>query len=212
MYAQTNITVLSQVESAVNQVVSWTTTTGAPLGGLINGAGIALGGQIVDRKGEMHSVPDWDHVLAVNLSGTFHLTRLVAKYLICVPKEDTLDGERGVIIMISSSTAYEGQAGQVAYAAAKGAINSMTLPMARDLSRHNVRVVTVVPSPFETPMTNNFFSERTAAGLKKSAMLFPQRYGLPQEFAETVKWILECPYVNGENYRLSGGARVPAIL
>lgn len=61
--------------------------------------------QIVDKKGEMHSVTDWDLVLAVNLSGTFHLTRLVAKYLICVPKEDTLDGERGVIIMISSSTA-----------------------------------------------------------------------------------------------------------
>ncbi|KIK62073.1 hypothetical protein GYMLUDRAFT_224321 [Collybiopsis luxurians FD-317 M1] len=212
MYVRVDLTIISEIEYAVQQVVSWTNSTGAPLGGLINGAGVAVGGQIVNRIGEMHSVRDWEHLLAVNLSGTFHLTRLVASHLVHVQKEDTPDGERGVIIMISSSSAYEGQAGQVGYAATKGAILSMTLPMARDLARHNIRVVTIVPSPFETPMTNSFFSEKTDTSLKNNVMLYPRRYGLPQEFAATVRWILECAYVNGESFRLSGGARVPAVL
>ncbi|KAJ3865341.1 hypothetical protein EV359DRAFT_72474 [Lentinula novae-zelandiae] len=112
------------------------------------------------------------------------------------------DGERGVIVMIASTVAYEGQAGQIAYAASKGAIRSMTLPMARDMSRYGVRVVTIAPGPFKTPMTR----------LEKEAVLFPKRYGMPEEFAATVRWILECPYVNGETFKLTGGTRVPAML
>ncbi|KAE9387773.1 3-hydroxyacyl-CoA dehydrogenase [Gymnopus androsaceus JB14] len=212
LYTKADITVLAEVESAIERIIIWTETTGARLGGLLNAAGIARGGQIVNRKGEPHSVTDWDLILAVNLSGTFHLSSMVAKHLVRVPKEDTPDGERGVIIMVSSSVAYEGQAGQVAYAATKGAINSMTLPASRDLAEHNIRVVTIVPSPFDTPMTDNFFSERTDTSLKKNVVIYPRRYGLPEEFAATVRWILECPFVNGENIRLSGGVRVPAVL
>ncbi|KAF5384637.1 hypothetical protein D9757_007469 [Collybiopsis confluens] len=211
-YVEVDVTIPSDVEIAMKQVVAWTGSTGAALGGLINGAGVAVGGQLVDRTGEMHSVQDWNRLLAVNLSGTFHLSRLVAKYLVHVPKEGTLDGERGVIIMISSSSAYEGQAGQLGYAATKGAIRSMTLPMARDLARHNIRVVTIVPSPFETPMTNTFFTEKTDTSLKKNVMLYPRRYGLPQEFSATVRWILECAYVNGENLRISGGLRPSRLI
>ncbi|KAF9077998.1 hypothetical protein BDP27DRAFT_1486609 [Rhodocollybia butyracea] len=84
--------------------------------------------------------------------GTFHLTRLVAQHLVTVPREG-FDGERGVIIMVSSTEAYEGQAGHLAYAATKGAIVSMTLPMARDLAEYGVRVVSIAPGPFKTPMT-----------------------------------------------------------
>ncbi|KAJ3969867.1 hypothetical protein EV361DRAFT_918768 [Lentinula raphanica] len=151
---------------------------------------------------------------------------MVAKHLVTVPREYELpkaegdigkddatvtDGERGVIIMVASTVAYEGQAGQIAYAASKGAIRSMTLPMARDMSRYGVRVVSIAPGPFKTPMTGQF-SRTMTDRLEKEAVLFPKRYGTPDEFAATVRWILECSYVNGETLKLTGGARVPAML
>ncbi|EEB94191.1 hypothetical protein MPER_07034, partial [Moniliophthora perniciosa FA553] len=123
----------------------------------------------------------------------------------------TADAERGVIVMISSTVAYEGLVGQIAYAASKGAIRSMTLPMARDLARYNVRVVTLAPGPFTTPMTGQF-TPKVTEGLHRDAVLYPRRYGKAEEFAHTVKWILECPYINGENYKLTGGLRVPGRL
>lgn len=163
----------------------------------------------------------------MNLTGTFNLTRLAVKHLINVPAEEGADGERGVIIMVGSTVAVsfpcpskapisflpsttqnEGQQGQIAYAASKGAIRSMTLPMARDLSRHSIRVVTISPSPFITPMTSQF-TPATAHNIQSQGLLFPKRYGLPCEFAKTVRWILECPYVNGETIDLTGGTRVP---
>ncbi|KAJ4470160.1 3-hydroxy-acyl-CoA-dehydrogenase [Lentinula aciculospora] len=215
LYVQTDVTQEDQVESAVDRVVEWTKSTGAYLGGVINAAGIAVAGLTVNRQGQPHSTRTWDRVLGVNLTGTFHVTRLVAKHLVTVPREyelsDGIDGERGVIVMISSTVAYEGQAGQIAYAASKGAIRSMTLPMARDMSRYGVRVVSLAPGPFETPMTGQF-SRTMTDRLGNEALLFPKRYGMPEEFAATVKWVLECPYVNGETFKLTGGARVPAML
>jgi len=100
---------------------------------------------------------------------------------------------------------------QVAYAASKGAIRSMTLPLARDLARHNIRVVTISPGTFTTPLTNSF-SERVHNGMLERGVLFPRRYGAPKEFAATVKWVLGCPYVNGEVIRLTGGGRIPSLL
>lgn len=110
----------------------------------------------------------------------------------------------------------------------------MTLPMARDMSRYGVRVVTIAPGPFKTPMTGTLqflhkipprifpiyfclsalgqFSQSMTDRLEKEAVLFPKRYGMPEEFAATVRWILECPYVNGETFKLTGGTRVPAML
>ncbi|KAJ3786490.1 3-hydroxy-acyl-CoA-dehydrogenase [Lentinula aff. detonsa] len=230
LYIKMDVTQEDQVESAVDRVVEWSKSTGAHLGGVINGAGIAAAELTINRRGQPHSTRTWDRVLAVNLTGTFHLTRLVAKHLVTVPREYQLlqtegaageskgaegmeesDGERGVIVMIASTVAYEGQAGQIAYAASKGAIRSMTLPMARDMSRYGVRVVSIAPGPFKTPMTGQF-SQSMTSRLEKEAVLFPKRYGTPEEFAATVRWILECAYVNGETLKLTGGTRVPTML
>lgn len=106
---------------------------------------------------------------------------------------------------------FEGQPGQTAYAASKGAVRSMTLPMARDLARHNVRVVSIAPGPFTTALTGQL-SDKVRIAMNKSAVLYPRRYGTPQEFAKTVRWVLECAYVNGETIRLTGGGRIPAFL
>ena len=170
----------------------------------------------------------------VNLTGTFNLTRIVCKYLVMVPSEGP-DGERGVVVMVastaavrwysvrhfpfssfakkivlSSSTQFEAQPGQVAYAATKGALVSMTLPMARDLEPHGIRVVTIAPSAFTTPMVT-IMKPKVREGISRN-LLFPRRMGEPREFGQTIKWILECPYVNGETIRLSGGSRFPGKL
>lgn len=166
----------------------------------------------------------------VNLTGTFNLTRIACKHLVKVPPEGP-DGERGVIVMVASSAAvrpfsappfllctntvfataqFEGQTGQVAYSATKGALVGMTLPMARDLERYGIRVVTIAPGVFVTPMMMSM-NKKVQESLTRE-LVFPRRMGEPREFAQTVKWILECPYVNGETIRLSGGSRVPAKM
>ena len=137
------------------------------------------------------------------------------------------DGERGIIIMVSSSAAvrdtttsvvfsytldsqFEGQPGQVAYAASKGAIRSMTLPMARDLGRFGIRVVTIAPSLFVSPMT-----DRMTPKVKDSLIrdvVFPKRFGETHEFADMVLWLVQSTYVNGEVFRLSAGGRMPGKL
>ena len=172
----------------------------------------------------------WNFVLGINLTGTFNLTRIACKYLAKVPPEGP-DGERGVVVMVASAAAvrprsvlspgpltniilvvsqFEGQAGQTAYSATKGALVSMTLPMARDLERFGIRVVAVAPGAFITPMTGTM-TKRVHASITRN-LVFPKRMGEPHEFAQTVKWILECPYVNGETIRLSGGSRLPGKL
>jgi 3-hydroxyacyl-CoA dehydrogenase/3-hydroxy-2-methylbutyryl-CoA dehydrogenase len=107
-------------------------------------------------------------------------------------------------------TQFEGQPGQVAYSATKGALVSMTLPMARDLERYGIRVVTIAPGAFITPMASAM-NEKVKETIVRE-LLFPRRMGESREFAQTVKWILECPYVNGETIRLSGGSRLPGKL
>jgi 3-hydroxyacyl-CoA dehydrogenase / 3-hydroxy-2-methylbutyryl-CoA dehydrogenase len=113
-------------------------------------------------------------------------------------------------MVLPFSTQFEAQPGQVAYAATKGALVSMTLPMARDLEHHGIRVVTIAPSAFTTPMATTL-KPKVQKGISRN-LLFPRRMGEPREFAQTVKWILECPYVNGETIRLSGGSRFPGKL
>ncbi len=111
---------------------------------------------------------------------------------------------------VFSTTQFEGQPGQVAYSATKGALVSMTLPMARDLERYGIRVVTIAPGAFITPMMS-LMNKKAQESLTRD-LLFPRRMGESREFAQTVKWILECPYVNGETIRLSGGSRLPGKL
>lgn len=179
----------------------------------------------MNSNGEPHSLDLWKFALDVNLTGTFNLTRLALRHLIKVEPEQP-DGERGVIIMVASAAAvsrfimcpglsficlqFEGQPGQVAYSATKGAIRSMTLPLSRDLSRYGVRVLTIAPSIFASSMTDNF-PDKTRASLERE-LQFPRRFGAAPEFAQTVKWILECGFVNGETIRLSGASRMPGRL
>jgi 3-hydroxyacyl-CoA dehydrogenase / 3-hydroxy-2-methylbutyryl-CoA dehydrogenase len=120
------------------------------------------------------------------------------------------DAEHGVVVMVASSAAFEGQMGQVAYAASKGAVAAMTLPMARDLSRHGVRVVTIAPSMFETNMTS-MLSEKVRESLVKS-FEFPRRSGAPSEFAGLVKHAIENSMLNGVVIRLDGASRMPSRL
>lgn len=110
-----------------------------------------------------------------------------------------------------SEKQYEGQPGQTAYSATKGALRSMTLPLARDLARHHIRVVTIAPGVFDSSMTKNF-PKKTRTSLEKEGVVYPNRFGQPVEFAKTVRWALECAYVNGETVRLSGGGRLPGKL
>jgi len=166
---------------------------------------------MIDKTGKPHGTDVWDLTMGVNVAGTFHLTRLALEHLVHVKPEDTADGERGVIILVASEAAFEGQPGQTAYAASKGAVRSMTLPMARDLARHHVRVACIAPGPFATPLTGGL-STKVQSALNSAAVLYPKRFGTPGEFAKTVRWILDCAYVNGETIRLTGGGRVPAFL
>ncbi|KAF9564234.1 3-hydroxy-acyl-CoA-dehydrogenase [Agrocybe pediades] len=210
-YFETDITALDHVAAAVKGSVEWASNTKAPLGGVINCAGVGTAAKIVDAHGKAHNLELWEFTLAVNLTGSFNLTRLVLEHLIKVEPEAGADGERGVVIFVASAAAFEGQPGQTAYSATKGALCSMTLPMARDLSRHNIRVATIAPGVFDSSMTANF-PAKTRRSLENEGIVYPRRFGQPYEFAKTVMWILDCPYVNGETIRLSGGGRLPGKL
>ena len=126
--------------------------TGKDIGGVVAGAGVSLPGLIIDRKNEPLPISSIDFVLNINLRGTLDLTRQALPYM-ANAKPDGPNGEKGVIIMIASSAAFDGQMGQVAYAASKGAVASLMLPLARDLSRYGIRAVTIAPALFDSNMT-----------------------------------------------------------
>jgi NAD(P)-dependent dehydrogenase (short-subunit alcohol dehydrogenase family) len=175
----------------------------APLGGAVSCAGIAPAARIVGRDGP-HDLALFERVVRVNLVGTFNVLRLTAAALADVPAGP--DGERGAIVCTASVAAFEGQIGQAAYAASKGGVASLTLPAARELARIGVRVVTVAPGIFETPMTLAMTDE-----VRKSLAAqipFPSRLGKPAEFASLVRQILENPMLNGEVIRLDGAVRM----
>ena len=148
-------------------------------------------------------------MLGINIRGTLDVVRQALPHLAAAEPTGP-DGERGVVIMVASAAAFDGQMGQVSYAASKGAVASMTLPMARDLSRFGIRVVTIAPGTFETPMTS-MMNEKTRKSLQK-AMEFPQREGKPEEFAITVRHAIENPMLNGTVIRLDGASRMPSRL
>ncbi|KAH6907036.1 3-hydroxyacyl-CoA dehydrogenase [Coprinopsis sp. MPI-PUGE-AT-0042] len=210
-YFAVDIREVDQISDAVENTVKWTKETGAVLGGVVNCAGVGTAAKIINAHGEPHSLDLWDFAVAVNLTGSFNLTRLALKHLVKVDPEEGLDGERGVVIFVASAAAFEGQPGQTAYSATKGALVSMTLPMARDLSRHAIRVVTIAPGVFDSSMTANF-APKTRKSLETEGIIYPRRFGQPFEFAQTIRWILNTPYVNGETIRLSGAGRLPGKL
>ncbi|HEX8586657.1 3-hydroxyacyl-CoA dehydrogenase [Pseudomonas sp.] len=192
-------------ESAVQAAVDAALDAFGQINGVINCAGIVGAEKILGKDGP-HGLDSFSRVINVNLIGSFNLLRLGAVAI----AESTADagGERGVIINTASVAAYDGQIGQAAYAASKGAIASLTLPAARELARYGIRVMTIAPGIFETPMMAGMtpqVRESLSAGVP-----FPPRLGKPEEYAALVRHIIENSMLNGEVIRLDGALRMAA--
>lgn len=178
---------------------------GAPLRVAVACAGVAPAAKLVGRDGP-HDPALFDRTVAVNLVGTFHLLRLAAHRMASAPA--LADGARGVIVTTASIAADEGQIAQCAYAASKGGVAAMTLPAARELARYGIRVVTVAPGAFGTPMMAGM-PDPVREGLE-GAVPFPKRMGAPAEFAQLVMHTVDNTYLNGTVLRLDGGLRMGA--
>ena len=169
----------------------------------VNCAGIAVGARIFGHDGP-HDYEIFRKTVDVNLSGTFNVVRIAAA--IMAQNAPNEDGERGVIVNVSSIAASEGQSGQSAYAAAKSGIVGMTLPLARDLGSTGIRVNTIAPGIFDTRMLKKL-RPRLRRKLA-SNVIFPRRLGVPSEFAKLAKFLVECAYINGETVRIDGALRL----
>ncbi|WP_456307607.1 SDR family NAD(P)-dependent oxidoreductase [Rhodopila globiformis] len=171
---------------------------------LVNCAGIGTAGRIVGRDGPL-KLDSFERVVRVNLIGSFNMLRLAAAEM---AEQDPLEeGERGVIVNTASIAAYEGQIGQAAYAASKGGVVSLTLPAARELARVGVRVVTIAPGLFQTPMVDGLPPDIQAS--LGAGIPYPSRLGRPAEFADLVAHIVHNRFLNGEVIRLDGAFRMP---
>ena len=173
---------------------------------VVNCAGVGYPEKTVNKTGEPHQLSTFSKTIQINLIGTFNVTRLAAASMVTHRPNHT--GERGVIINTASIAAYEGQVGQVAYAASKGGIVGMTLPLARDLSQYGIRVITIAPGIFDTPMLAGL-SEAVRDSLAKQAT-YPPRLGRSEEFAALVQHIVENEMLNGEVIRLDAAMRMAA--
>lgn len=175
------------------------------LRGLVNCAGVAPAEKVVGREGA-HKLDTFARTININLLGSFNMIRLAAE--IMTASEPDATGERGVIVSTASVAAFDGQLGQAAYAASKGGVVAMTLPIARELSRSGVRVMTIAPGIMETPMLLGLPAD-VQESLGKMVP-FPSRMGRPGEFAALVEHILTNQYLNGEVIRLDGAIRMAA--
>jgi NAD(P)-dependent dehydrogenase (short-subunit alcohol dehydrogenase family) len=190
-------------EGSVKGAIDVTLENFGALHGAINCAGIASAEKVLGREGP-HSLESFSKVVEVNLVGTFNVVRLAAEAM--AKNEPTEGGERGVIVNTASVAAFDGQIGQVAYAASKGGVAAMTLPVARELARHGIRVVAIAPGIFDTPMLAGL-PEAARESLGKQ-MPFPSRPGRPEEFAALVHHIIENEMLNGEVIRLDAAIRL----
>jgi NAD(P)-dependent dehydrogenase (short-subunit alcohol dehydrogenase family) len=202
--ARASVTDITQ-ESAAKAAIDKALAEFGKVNGLINCAGIVGAEKILGREGP-HGLDSFSRVINVNLLGSFNLMRLAAA---AIAEGDADEGgERGVIVNTASVAAYDGQIGQAAYAASKGAIASLTLPAARELARFGIRVMTIAPGIFETPMMAGMtpqVRESLCAGVP-----FPPRLGRPGEYAALVRHIIENSMLNGEVIRLDGALRMAA--
>jgi NAD(P)-dependent dehydrogenase (short-subunit alcohol dehydrogenase family) len=171
--------------------------------GVVNAAGVAIAERVLGKSGP-HALESFERTIRINLVGTFNVIRLAAEALCAHPPSDS--GERGVIVNTASVAAFDGQIGQAAYAASKGGIVAMTLPIARELAKSGVRVMTIAPGIFDTPLL---------AGLPEAArqslgqqVPFPSRLGRPDEYAALVRHLIENEMLNGEVIRLDGALRM----
>ncbi|MGO1158013.1 SDR family NAD(P)-dependent oxidoreductase [Acinetobacter sp. RIT592] len=191
-------------EQTVEAFFAHVESTYGQLNGLINCAGIAPSAKVLGRNG-IHELAMFQKVLNINVNGTFNMLRhaaaLIAKYELQAGEE-----ERGVIVNTASVAAYDGQIGQTAYAASKGAVVAMTLPLARELAREAIRVMTIAPGIMETPMLKGM--PQNVQDALGQMVPFPPRLAKPQEFAQLVGHIFENSYLNGEVIRLDGAIRM----
>ena len=202
--ARSAVADISQADAAQAAVTATVAAFGG-VNGLVNCAGIVRGEKIIGKNGP-HALESFSQVINVNLIGSFNMLRLAAAAI--AESSADADGERGVIINTASVAAFDGQIGQAAYAASKGAIASLTLPAARELARFGIRVMTIAPGIFETPMMAGMTPEvrdSLAAGVP-----FPPRLGKPDEYASLVRHIIENSMLNGEVIRLDGALRMAA--
>jgi NAD(P)-dependent dehydrogenase (short-subunit alcohol dehydrogenase family) len=165
-------------------------------------AGIGVVGRVLSKRGP-HDPALFAKTIEVNLLGTFHLLLGAAKVM---AEQEPIDGERGVHVSTASVAAFDGQIGQIAYSASKGGVVGMTLPAARDLAQHGIRVLAIAPGIFDTPMVEGLPDEARESLAK--AMPFPQRLGLPEEYAQLVVDIARNSYLNAETIRLDAAVRL----
>jgi len=198
-FVKTDVTDEAQTQAAVELCVS---AFGA-IHGAVNCAGIAPGERVVGKTGP-HALASFERAVRINLVGTFNVIRLAAARMSTQSPEPS--GERGVIVNTSSVASMDGQIGQAAYAASKAGVNGMTLPIARELARFGIRVMTIAPGIFDTPMLQGM-SEEIRASLG-AQIPFPSRLGKPEEYAALVRHIVENEVLNGEVIRLDGAIRM----
>lgn len=190
-------------ESAIDMAVGEAAQANGGLNLAVNCAGVIGAGRVLGREGPME-LSFFTHTVMVNLVGTFNIARAAAHRM--EQNEPNEDGERGLIVNTASVAAFEGQIGQAAYSASKGGIVAMTLPMAREFARIGVRVVSIAPGIFWTPMVDGM-PEKVQQSLAAS-IPFPSRLGKPEEFAATVRDVVENVYLNGTTIRLDGAVRL----
>ena len=199
-FAKADVTDAGQVEAAVAEAGKLGTLRVA-----VSCAGVGWAARTLDKTGKPHDLDLFRTVIGINLIGTFNVLRLAAS---AISRADPLDGgERGVIVNTASVAAYDGQIGQIAYAASKAGVVGMTLPAARDLAPAGIRVVTIAPGIFDTPMLGALPEDKRAA--LAADVVFPKRLGDPAEYGALVAAIVETGYLNGETIRLDGSLRMP---
>lgn len=195
---------VSEPDDVAAAVAAAASHFGAPPRIAVNCAGIGVAARIVGREGKV-SVPMFRKVIEVNLLGTYNVMTYVAQALM---ETDALEGgEKGVMVNTSSAAYEDGQIGQAAYAASKGAIAALCLPAAREFAQHGIRVMAIAPGLFRTPMMEGL-PEETVEGITRN-IPFPHRLGAPEEFARLVGDIVENAYLNGTVIRLDGAVRLP---
>ncbi|KAK1241122.1 hypothetical protein MKX08_001096 [Trichoderma sp. CBMAI-0020] len=209
-YFRVDVSKTGDVAAAVEGVVAWSRETKKPVAAVVCCAGF-LGPakiQILSKNGTPLLLETFKKVVDISLTGTIDVIRQLVPYMATQPAD--ADGSRGVIITVSSAAAFDGQEGQVSYSAAKGALASLTLPLARDLSRWGIRAVCIAPGMFDTGMVEGM-PDRARESLNKT-LEFPARAGRPEEFAQMVRSVVENGMLNGTVVRLDGAARMPSRL
>ena len=199
VFAPGDVTSVDDVQAAVAAAQA-----AAPLRVVVNCAGIAPPAKVLDRDGNPAVLADFERIVRINLVGTFNVLSQAAAVI--AKNEPTDSGDRGVIVNTASVAAFDGQIGQPAYSASKGGVHAMTLPIARELARHGIRVCTIAPGIMETPMLMGLPQE--AQDSLGTQVPFPSRLGRPDEYAALVQQIVENGYLNGETIRLDGAIRM----